>query len=148
MMIVINSDKRPISGTLVYSYADRAFDTKDRMVTGYSALQINSLQIVLDESGTLLYGWGYAPFEGWKEAKLEIPKSNDAALVYGGNLPVPGSSLRITEEEFLPVHFDKSKNLVCIGDYKNQATGIRFAPGMTAVLQEGDIVALWLAFKP
>ena len=145
-MIVVNPDKHPISGMLVYSYADRAFDTEIQTFPTHGALQINSLQIAVDESGVLLYVWGYAPFEGWKETKLGMPLHHDAVLVHEGKLPVPGSSVRITDDEFLPVHSDKSRNLVCIGDHENQATGVRFAPGATAVLKEGRIVALWLSF--
>jgi hypothetical protein len=146
-MMQVDYNGQAVDGLLCYSRHDHAFDTKERVVSGYSCLQINSLQIELNETGQLLYVWGYSPYESWKGSKLSLPQSKEGTITYAGPLPVPGSSRRITNESFLSVLFDKRQDLVCIGDCSREGEAIRFAPGAIAVLQSGELVSLWLKFR-
>jgi hypothetical protein len=137
-------DGKPISGRLVYRSYDHSLDVDPRPERGVTSLLVNDVQIEIDEDARLIYVWGLCPHESWSVKRLSCPKAKPGRLQYVGGKVVPGISKRINPERRWPVKHDASAQLLCIGDDTAHGEVVEFAPGAVAVLNEGQLAALWL----
>ena len=133
----------PLQGRLVYRPGDRALDVEPHSDSGGASLLVNDAQIELDEDSHLLYVWGYCPHESWQASKLELPRSSPGRLSFSGAPIVPGSSARLNHERW-PILFDEAAGWLCIGSPGARGDAVEFSPGAIAVLDNGELQALWL----
>lgn len=92
-----------LSARLVYVTPDRAFDVVPTIGGGFTSLTINEVQIEVDDSGILLYVWGYCPRESWLSSKLEIAKGKQSRGEWFGEELAPGVSRELNPDSRWPV---------------------------------------------
>ncbi len=137
-------DGRPVSGRLVYRRSERSLDLEPRPVKGVTSLLVNDVQIEVDEDGRLLYVWGLCPHESWATARLDAPTMKPGRLQFVNGPLTPGVSKRLNQHGRWSVIYDEASKWLCIGDASVKAEMIEFAPGALAMLNDGELTALWL----
>lgn len=137
-------DAKPTDGRLVYRSNDHSLDVEPRRSTGMASLLVNDVQIGVDEDGTLLHVWGYCPRESWREARLNVPTASPSGLRMPDIDIVPGASKRLNPLKRWDVAFDASSGWLCIGNASSGGEAVAFAPGAIAVVENGELTAVWL----
>lgn len=136
--------EKPTDGRLVYRSTDHSLDVEPRRSTGIASLLVNDVQIGVAEDGTLLHVWGYCPRESWREAKLRAPTASLSKLQIPNIDIVPGASKRLNSSKRWDITFDTSSGWLCIGNASSGGEAVAFAPGAIAVMEAGELTALWL----
>lgn len=134
----------PIVGQLIYRPDEHSIDVEPRPEQGVASLLVNDVQIEVDEGGNLIYVWGLCWHESWKPARLDPPTAAPGLLRYVGAEVVPGISRRLNAGSHWLVSYDASSRWLCVGDESSGGEAVEFAPGSVAVLNEAQLVALWL----
>jgi hypothetical protein len=136
--------EKPADGRLVYRSSDYSLDVEPRRGTGLVSLLVNDVQIGVDEDGTLLHVWGYCPRESWKQTRLDVPTASPSKLRMPDIDIVPGASKRLNPLKRWDTAFDASSGWLCIGNASSRGEAVAFAPGAIAVVENGELAALWL----
>jgi hypothetical protein len=134
-------------GSLVYRAQDYAFGVEPLPRGADSSLSVNTIDLWVDRSNNqLVYVDGYCPYQGWKRASLEPPSSRRAALRISGVEFRRGVAEPLNSPDtYWGVQVDTETGWVCLGNARASAmTAIEFARGCIAVLDDGNLVALWL----
>jgi hypothetical protein len=135
--------------SLVYREEDYSFDIEPLSGSGDASIMINDLQLEIDHEGKIIYVWGYCPLIKYEETD-EFPKKykTQSLVALLERPPISGISYRINENERWPIYINKKKGWVCIGNpVANEKQMIEFAPNCIAVLENQEIVAIWLKPK-
>jgi hypothetical protein len=137
----------PIS-ELIYRPEAYAFDAIPRPDSVVSSVLVNDTELEVDERGTVLCVTGLCPHPAWQRTGYEPPQARRLSLRVDANAEwVPGISRRLTGPSALPIFVNPRIGFVCIGDPQQRAEAVEFAPGCIALLNEGNLVALWLRPK-
>ncbi len=131
-------------GRLLYRRSDYSFDVEPKPTGGVAPLLLNHIQIEIDEDGRLIYVWGLCPQESWASANIEPCKAVVGRLRYEGRAVVPGVSRRLNAGKPWMVSHDPVSRWLCVGDHSSEGEPVAFAPGAVAMLNCGEIRALWL----
>jgi hypothetical protein len=134
-------------GVLVYRAQDYAFGVEPRPKNADSSLVVNTIELMVDRSNNqILFLEGYCPYQGWKRASLEPPISQRGALRISGVELRRGMAEPLNSPgTYWGIQVDTATGWVCVGNAR--ASGMRaieFARGCVAVLDDGNLVALWL----
>lgn len=132
--------------SLVYRADEYSFDVEPYLGWSFTSLLVNTVQLEIDHEGRIGYVWGYCPLVTHTLTK-EFPKCSQphSLIAMLERPPVPGSGQRINQDEDWPIHINKKKGWVCIGDAKvcNKEL-IEFAPNCVASLVNRELKGLWL----
>lgn len=141
---VIDPSKEITDTTLIYVPGDYAFNV-DPFPNVPGTLLFGMLEIHVDlKDYRVVYVWGYAPYVSWKPAVLTPPPSRRAALVVQDVRLEPGIARRLTAPGEKQGHVDINTGWVCLGDPNAQGEAVEFAPGCIAIIQDGQLLTLWL----
>ena len=93
-----------------------------------------------------MYAWGYCPLITYKETDLFPKKHKNYNLVALLNKPpLLGGSYRLNEDNNWPIHINKKKGWVCLGDPNMEGKQlIQFAPSCIASMLGQELTAVWL----
>lgn len=136
-------DGRPITGRLVYRRSEYSLDVEPKPTRGVASLLVNDIQIEIDEDGRLIFVWGLCPQESWASAIVKPPQSAFGRLHYEGGV-VPGVSVRLNAGKPWMAFHDPVSRWLCVGDQSSEGEPVAFAPGAVAMINRGEIKALWL----
>lgn len=126
---------------LIY-YADEFSFSVEPVVNATSFdLVLNKLNLSVVSDNRIVEIWGYCGCH-WIEMDDEVPKYFQGILRVNKN-PEPGFSYKIYDFD-LPVYVNLKTKWVCIGDPKNSGEAVEFLNGCVAVLEKGELAALWL----
>jgi hypothetical protein len=145
----LRSTSGPVSGRLSYVPSDYAFCFEaDVRPAAYSSVQVNSLQLVLDHDGVLLYPRGYCPLIEYKETDSVPPESNRRATL-AANMEadlVPGVAYTLGGPTDWPIWINKRSGWVCLGDPRasDHFQAVEFATGAIAVISGTELISVWL----
>lgn len=137
-------DGTPAVGQLVYRPDEHGLDVEPRPEQGVASLLVNDVQIEIDEDGNLIYVWGLCSHDSWRSARLDPPTAVPGRLRYVGAEVVPGISRRLNADRHWLVSYDPSSRWLCVGDESIGGEAVEFGPDSVAVLNEAQLVALWL----
>ena len=135
--------------SLIYRDEDYSFDIDPLEESGGMSIMINDLQLEIDQTGRVIYVWGYCPFFQYQKTE-EYPKNYQAkTLIASLDKPsIPGVSYRLNETERWEIFINKEKGWVCIRNPKTiKKQLIEFAPNCIATLENYEIKAIWLKPK-
>jgi hypothetical protein len=145
---IVDVAVEPVVGVVVYRDDDLAFDfvpAGDR-VRGVASLAFGSVVVEVDETGRLLYAWGYAPRTAWHEALLPEPPAVRGGVTVSLPSGVPqGASVAVCESNRVGITHDSMSGWVRAG--RTDANGdsfVMFCDGTVLELEEGEITAVWL----
>lgn len=149
MKFLTHSNETAQTFSLVYREEDYSFDVEPLNSSGFTSIMINDLQLEIDDEGKIIYVWGLCPLIHYQETD-EGPKNYESANLIAllDKPPIPGISYRLNEKERWPIYINKKKGWVCVGNPKNFGEQrIEFIPDCVAVLENQEIVAIWLKPK-
>ncbi len=131
---------------LIYRNKDYSFDVVPIDGAGGSSILINDLQLEIDYEGNVMYVWGYCPLIEYEETELFPQKDRQYELVVLlDNPPKLGVSYRLNEDNNWPIHINKKKGWVCLGDPNMEGKQlIQFAPSCIASMLGQELTAVWL----
>src|SRR5262249_50821309 len=98
----------------------------------------------------IVFVTGFCPYQSWRPARLTVPRFTRAALVVETDRELtPGVSTRLNSREARwPTLVDARAGWVCLempgGRAPLELRAVEFAPGCVAVIDNGQLVALWL----
>ncbi len=143
--LIINPSGEITSTTLIYVPGDFAFNVVpfSRNVSGTLLFSMLELHVDLTDYH-VMYVWGYAPYLSWKPATLNPPPFKRAALVVSDTLLEPGIARELAEPGEKQGYVDINTGWVCIGDSNAQGEAIEFAPNCVAIINNGQLITLWL----
>jgi hypothetical protein len=151
MKLVADPGKEVSRVALVYRAKDYAFSAEPRPADADTSLSVNDLELMVDgRDNRVVFVTGYCPHQAWRPAKLTVPQFRRAGLVVETDRELPpGVSTRLNSREARwPVLVDARAGWVCLEmPGAREAAGldaVEFAPGCLAVLDDGQLVALWL----
>lgn len=135
--------------SLVYREEDYSFDIEPLIYNGYTSIMVNDLQLEIDDEGKIVYVWGLCPLIKHQETD-KAPKNYGSANLIAllNKPPIPGISYRLNENERWPIHINKQKGWVCIGNpncFGEQR--VEFVNDCIAILEQQEIVTIWLKPK-
>jgi len=142
--MISRSGGEPISGRLLYQRSESSFDVVPKPARGVASLLVNDIQIEIDEDGRLVYVWGFCPQESWASAIIQPREAVVGRLRYEGAAVVAGVSRRLNAGKPWMVLHDRVSRWLCIGDHLSEGEPVAFAPRAVAMLNCGEIKALWL----
>jgi hypothetical protein len=141
------SDIRPRSGDLIYVSQDFAFQTTPYPYGWTTSVLVNQLELLIEEdTNVILAVYGYCPYHSWISRSLAIPPSQPNGLKVETDTPLGmGVALRLNDERW-PAYVDYTTGCVVIGspEVASGMISIAFAPGATAILNDGRLFSLWL----
>ncbi len=151
MKLVADPCKEVSDVTLVYRPRDLAFDAEPRRFDADTSLSVNDLELMVDgRDNRVVFLTGYCPHQAWKPATLSVPRFRRVGLVVESERDMqPGVSTRLnTRDARWPVFVDATSGWVCLERPGSrgaaETAAVEFAPGCVAVLDGGQLVALWL----
>jgi hypothetical protein len=149
MKFIIDLTKSKVKGTLFYTPNDYAFDFKPIQAVEIT-LVFDYLQLEFDsESMEAKQIWGFNPYLGWINKKLNSPKANEGSLILENGEPLletPWVAKKIIDHNQWNTYYDKKSCWGCFGDYDTDTIdeAVEFANGIIAVVSNGLIKAFWL----
>lgn len=136
---------------LVYRAREHSFATEPRPTGADTSLSVNDLALMVDGTNNrVLFVNGFSPRQSWEPASLPTPPFRRASLVVEteSELP-PGVSTRLSaRDEPWPVQVDSHTGWVRLArplhEWGAARASVEFAPGCLAVLDDGELIELWL----
>jgi hypothetical protein len=151
MKLVVDSSQQVSNSALVYRAKEYAFNAEPRPTDADTSLSINDVELMVDgRDKRVVFVTGFCPYQSWRPARLTVPRVRRAALRVEADRELqPGVSTRLNaREDRWPVLVDARTGWVCLEKPGDRVGGeldaVEFAPGCVAVLDGGDLVALWL----
>jgi len=132
---------------LVYRAQEYSFDSDPRPEGCISSVVVNDLELEVDDEGVVICVTGLCPHLAWQRTERAPPPARRHVLRVIDQEWVPGISKRLTSPGEWPMFVNRSVGYVCVGSPEGRGVGIEFAPGCVAVLQDGQLLALWLRPK-
>jgi len=134
--------------SVIYRPEEYAFGIEHRhgrIISPFTSIQVNELQLQLDEQGRVLYADGYCPHLGWSETKANPPSAHRGVLLVRDLDLVAGVSIALTTSRW-PVSVNRTTGWVCIGEYlPSKGSGaVEFANKSIAVVERGLLKSIWL----
>ncbi|MFI5305295.1 MAG: hypothetical protein ACHQYP_10950 [Nitrospiria bacterium] len=143
--ILIDNSNSITETVLFYRSEDYAFYVEPVPTNAANSLSIDTLELCIDETDSrVVHVWGFCPYTAWKRASLKPPNSKRAVLRVADVQLKPGIVVKLPPDEIWPEYVDASNGWVCIGDPVAQGEAIEFAPDSVAVINRGQLLALWL----
>lgn len=144
-----------IVGQPIYNIEDYAFDFQGLPPGSGQSLMMNTLQLAFELSQLrILYAWGYNPYVNWKLMKSPTPIFKSGQLFFefdseDKNDLFPGVGFDIKKDFEWPIYININSGWVCIGDpeAKSHTEAVEFATDTIAVLDNGELEALWIKPK-
>ena len=135
--------------SLVYRNEDYSFDIEPYDGSGFTSIMINDLQLEINDEGKVIYVWGLCPLLEYKETEVAPQKYSTYSLVAQlDKPPTPGVSYRLNEDSRWPIHINKKRGWICIGNPKIKNNRlIEFAPDCIATMDGQELIAIWLRPK-
>lgn len=132
--------------SLIYREAEFSFDSEPHDGSGFASIMINDLQLEIDDKGCIIYVWGLCPLIKYEEtSKVPRDYSSNSLVAVLDKPPIPGISYCLNEKNRWPLYINKGQGWVCIGDPNIQDKPmVEFVPHCIAVLDDEEIVTLWL----
>jgi hypothetical protein len=131
--------------SLMYLSNELSFDMEPSVKGIGNYILINNIELVVDENGVVVFLSGLCPHTNWTKTNLMLPDCKKGVLKLEDELK-SGFSYRLNDFDW-PVYADDAKGWVCIGNPENLGQAIEFLPGCVAVIEYGNLVALWLKPK-
>jgi hypothetical protein len=153
----VNDTMPTIAGQLYYYQDEYSFSFKPTASNQFSlhvgqhgrtSLLIGSLQVEISiEYRSLLFAWGYHPYQRWREKDLTAPKALAYGVTLGSEIVLEeGISVALVGVGSWDTWYDSETQWVCVGSYHQpvEATIAEFATNTIAVISKSRLVALWL----
>jgi hypothetical protein len=147
MRFTVGTDRADTLPKLIYRPDEHSFDVQPRQEGGIASVLVNDVNLEHDESGRVLYAWGFCPLQ---RASITLqgppPALSRTLFVTLDGEVVPGVSHRVNQNRW-PAFINKSTGWVCLGDPDQQSApvkGVEFAPTSIVALNGDQLVALWL----
>lgn len=146
---IIISDQNKCSYTPYYSYEEHSFFTLPNSPCDYS-ISLGKTQFCLDVSAVdniICCLNGYSNEKKWIKKQLEIPKSQQARLIFDV-LDQPIKGIGLSYPMGSNIYFDSNMNTLCICDdvymNYNKYITIEFNENTYATIQKNQIIAIWI----
>lgn len=110
------------------------------------SILLDTLELHVDDDARVVYVDGLCAHTKWVCGNLRPPKASRGLLFAQGLRHQPGVSLQLDSISGWPVVADRQNGWVCIGREATSAAleVVEFAPATIAVLERGDLKAIWL----
>ncbi len=143
---ITQNNQKEKKSFLIYREDDYWFDTEPYLDGYSSSVGIDRLELLSDyEEGKIVYVGGCLPLIMYEDTERYPQNYQTKSLIPILDDPIPGICYGIKGSEKWPIHINKKKGWVCIGDHlTNGEQSIEFAPNCVAILVNQEIVALWL----
>ena len=145
MKFRVDLSKPKNKGIVTYNKAEHSFDFQP-LKSADTSILVDYINIDINASSKeLRQVWGFCTWEGWQKKELHLPNYSSGAILYEAKL-IPGVSERIPDSENWAKYYDEASGWVCIGEERTQTNDIavEFADHTIAVLQDGNLKALWI----
>lgn len=133
---------------LLYLWDQYSFFCKDHPKGPGVSINVNEVEMWLNEGGQILYVDGFCPYQEWKETCRNVPPFVRAGLAVTNPTPchIPRGIAIAMNDRVNPWSVSiNPEGWVCIGDTAASGdTAIEFARDCVAVLEEQNLLALWL----
>jgi len=134
-----------LPSSLVYIPEEEAFNFQPFPETPCGILSAGMLELCVDVADNhVLSVSGRDPHTTWKKISLSPPSFKQSALYVTNHEFKPGIGIDLFSEKWPSRYVDLEKGWVCIGDPEAQGEAIEFAPSCGAVLDNGEMRAIWL----
>jgi hypothetical protein len=149
MKLAVDSSQQVSNSALVYRAKEYAFNAEPRPTDADTS--VNDVELMVDgRDNRVVFVTGFCPYQSWRPAHLRVPRVRRAALRVEADRELqPGVSTRLNaREDRWPVLVDARTGWVCLEKPSERVVGeldaVEFAPGCVAILDGGELVALWL----
>jgi len=107
-------------------------------------LMLNKLSLAVSEN-RVVHVSGFCGLDKSMEANYKVPKFKTGILKVQYDLK-PGFAYEVNNHSW-PVYINSELGWICIGDPLTREQAIEFIKGCVAVLEDGQLAALWLKPK-
>ncbi len=142
---ITQNNREQKTSSLIFREEEYSFDTEP-FPDGYSSSVLVSFLELLSDSyeGKIVYVGGYCPLINYQNTERYPQKFQTKSLIPVLN-NVSDNIYRIKRSMEWPLHINKKKSWVCIGDHMTDGEqSIEFVPNCVAILMNQEIIALWL----
>ncbi len=129
---------------ILYDSKDFSFDMEPRFFYQDFVITINYLQLGMNHNMIISNISGFCPYQAWKEIDIDVPNHEKASIRVEVDFdPLSGGGYKIKDEDW-PQYVNRTTGWYCVGDPKKKEKAIEFIKNCVAILEDDQIVALWL----
>jgi hypothetical protein len=108
-------------------------------------LLINNIDLAIDDNNCITHLSGFCPYGNWIKTNIVIPKYKRGIIRVIHQLK-SGFSYRLNDHEW-STYIDEKERWVCIGNPEKPGQAVEFLNHCIAVINQGELVSLWLKPK-
>lgn len=132
---------------VIYRPSQYSFAVEPQPTDGFTSCLLNDLQLEIDDTGKVLYPWGFFPLPSKCEpTAFDGKNSRQAVLTIERETEwIPGVSVRLNPEPW-PIYYDELTGWMGTSDMGNceSLELIEFAPQCIAAIANNAIHGVWI----
>lgn len=146
MRFTIDDKVKTQDKLLIYNEYEYAFEVEPYTHLVEFYVVINYLDLLVNDGGYVVQITGICPYKEWKPMDNVVPNYISGGLKVLTDLEY-GFSYRLNEDKEWQVFVNEKTGWVCIGNPTFYGDAVEFCKNCVAVLDNDNLVAIWLKPK-